>query len=330
MSAEGEPPAKAARQEPKVVLVTGGTGLVGRGMQSVLANDREARDETWIFLSSKDGNLVNRAETEAVFQKHRPTHVIHLAARVGGLFHNLAKNVDFYRENTLINDNVMECCRIYGVKKLVSCLSTCIFPDKTTYPIDETMLHNGPPHSSNIGYSMAKRMVDCMNVCYHGQYGSDFTSVIPTNVYGPHDNFNIEDGHVIPGLIHKCYLAKQKGEAMTLWGSGKPKRQFIFSEDLARLTIWALRDYKEIAPIILSVGEEDEVSIAEVARMIADAMGFTGEIEYDTTKSDGQFKKTASNKKLRTYLPDYKFKAIREGIKESVDWFVANYETARK
>jgi GDP-L-fucose synthase len=316
--------------DAKIILVTGGTGLVGRAIQKVTSEDPAAKDETWIFLSSKDGDLVDRKSTEAIFEKYKPTHVIHLAARVGGLFHNMAKKVEFYRENTIMNDNIMECSRIYGVKKLVSCLSTCIFPDKTTYPIDETMLHDGPPHPSNLGYSIAKRMVDCMNRCYNEQYGCQFTSIIPTNVYGPHDNFNINDGHVIPGLIHKCYLAKQGGKDLTLWGSGTPMRQFIFSEDLARLTVWVLREYKEIDPIILSVGEEDEVPIIEVAKMIADAMDFKGQIVCDTTKADGQFKKTASNKKLRTHLPDYKFKPIKDGVKESVDWFVQNYETCRK
>eukprot|EP00434_Breviolum_minutum_P017640 symbB.v1.2.015571.t1/scaffold1165.1/size134377/3 len=313
-----------------VVLVTGGSGLVGKAIHKVVNEDDASKSETWIFLSSKDGDLVDRSATEAIFQKHKPTHVIHLAARVGGLFHNMAKKVEFFRENMLMNDNIMECCRIYGVKKLVSCLSTCIFPDKTTYPIDETMLHNGPPHTSNLGYSIAKRMVDSMNHCYHEQYGCQFTSLIPTNVYGPHDNFNVDDGHVIPGLIHKCYMAKQKGHDMTLWGTGTPMRQFIFSEDLARLIVWVLRDYKEIEPIILSVGEEDEVSIADVAKMICDAMDFKGNLVKDTSKSDGQFKKTASNKKLRGYKPDFKFTPIKEGIKTSVDWFVENYSVARK
>ncbi len=104
-----------------------------------------------MFLSSKDGNLVSREETEAIFKKYNPTYVIHLAAKVGGLFANMAEKVDFYRQNVLLNDNIMECCRIYKVKKLISCLSTCIFPDKTTYPIDETMIHNGAPHMSNYG-----------------------------------------------------------------------------------------------------------------------------------------------------------------------------------
>lgn len=314
----------------KIVLVTGGSGLVGRGIQTAISDDPAAKDEQWIFLSSKDGNLIDRKETEAIFEKHKPTHVIHLAARVGGLFHNMAKKVEFYRENVIMNDNIMECSRIHGVQKLVSCLSTCIFPDKTSYPIDETMLHAGPPHNSNLGYSIAKRMVDSMNHCYHEQYGCQFTSIIPTNIYGPHDNFNIEDGHVIPGLIHKSYLAKQKGEDFTIWGSGTPVRQFIFSEDLARLAIWVMRSYTEIEPIILCGDDDSEVPIADVARMVADAMGYDREVQKDTSKADGQFKKTASNAKLRGYLPDYKFKPIREGIKESVDWFVANYETARK
>ncbi|CAK0911626.1 unnamed protein product [Prorocentrum cordatum] len=173
------------------VLVTGGTGLYGKAIEAVIKEDEAAKNEEWVFLSSKDGDLVDRKAVEAIFEKHKPTHVIHLAAKVGGLFHNMRKKVDFYRDNTLINDNVMECCRIYGVKKLVSCLSTCIFPDKTSYPIDETMLHNGPPHTSNLGYSCAKRMVDVLNHCYKDQYDLNYTSVIPTNIYGEFDNYSI-------------------------------------------------------------------------------------------------------------------------------------------
>lgn len=334
MPGDEEPASKKQRlgsgDGKKVVLVTGGSGLVGRAIQKVTSKDPDAKDESWIFLTSKDGNLIDRKETEAIFEKYKPTHCIHLAARVGGLFHNMAKKVQFYRENIIMNDNVMECCRIHGVTKLVSCLSTCIFPDKTKYPIDETMLHDGPPHKSNLGYSVAKRMVDCMNHCYNEQYGCQFTSIIPANIYGPHDNFNIEDGHVIPGLIHKSYLAKKNGEEFTIWGTGKPMRQFIFSEDLAFLTVWVLRHYKEIEPIILCGNEESEIAIADVSRMVAKAIGYERKVECDTTKADGQLKKTASNKKLRSYLPDYKFKPIEEGIQESVDWFVANYDKARK
>lgn len=231
---------------------------------------------------------------------------------VGGLFKNLKYKVEFYRENILINDNVMECCKEFKVEKLVSFLSTCIFPDKTSYPIDETMVHSGPPHSSNAGYAYAKRMIDVMNKCYNEEYGCNFTSIIPTNIYGPHDNYSIEDGHVIPGLIHKTYLAKKNGTDLTIWGTGSPLRQFIYSHDLARLTIWVLRTYHSPEPIILSVGEEDEVSIADVARYVAEAMDFKGTIVFDTTKNDGQYKKTASNKKLRELYPDFKFTPIQE------------------
>jgi len=187
------------------VVVTGGTGLVGRAVQAVVSEDGHA-GENWVFLGSKDGDLRSMQATKAVFDKHKPTHVLHLAAFVGGLFRNLKYKVDFYRDNMLMNDNVMECSKAYNVK-LVSCLSTCIFPDKTTYPIDETMIHNGPPHKSNEGYAYAKRMLDVMNHCYLDQHGCKFTSVVPTNIYGPHDNFNIQDGHVIPGVLYMLSLA---------------------------------------------------------------------------------------------------------------------------
>ncbi|CAO3635052.1 unnamed protein product [Cunninghamella echinulata] len=238
--------------------------------------------------------------------------------------------LDFLRDNLLINDNVLECSKQAGVKKVVSCLSTCIFPDKTTYPIDETMVHDGPPHESNFGYAYAKRMIDVQNHAYHDQFGCHFTSVIPTNVYGPHDNYNLEGSHVLPGLTHKCYLAKKNNTPFIVGGTGKPLRQFIYSRDLAKLFIWTLREYEEIDPIILSVGEEDEVTIKDVADAIVKAVGFEGEYSFDTTRADGQFKKTASNDKLKKYLPDFKFTPFDVAVKESVDWFVENYETLRK
>jgi GDP-L-fucose synthase len=140
------------------------------------------------------------------------------------------------------------------------------------------MIHNGPPHFSNAGYAYAKRMVDVVNHLYAEQYGCNFTSVVPTNIFGKYDNFSIDDGHVIPGLIHKCYLAKQRNEPFTIWGSGKPLRQFIFSKDLARLMIWVMRSYPETSPIILSVDESAEVTIETVARAIVQAMDFQGEV----------------------------------------------------
>ncbi|KAL1926155.1 hypothetical protein VTP01DRAFT_6020 [Rhizomucor pusillus] len=318
-----------------VILVTGGSGLVGKAIEWVIENDQSERfgkrpGEKWVFLTSKDGDLRKADDTRAIFEKYKPTHVIHLAALVGGLFKNMKYKLDFLRDNMLINDNVLEISKQFGVKKVVSCLSTCIFPDKTTYPIDETMVHNGPPHDSNFGYAYAKRMIDIQNRAYHEQYGCHFTSVIPTNVFGPHDNYNLEDSHVLPGLTHKCYLAKKNGTPFIVGGTGKPLRQFIYSRDLAKLFIWVLREYTEIDPIILSVGEEDEVSIKDVADAIVKALDFQGDYSFDTSRADGQFKKTASNAKLMKYLPDFKFTPFDQAVKESVDWFVANYDTCRK
>ncbi len=274
--------------------------------------------------------MSDKNATLKLFADKKPTHVIHLAAMVGGLFHNLRANLDFFRVNMLINDNVLSASHACDVKKVVSCLSTCIFPDKTTYPIDETMVHNGPPHDSNFGYSYAKRMIDVLNKGYAQQHGRKYTSVIPCNVFGPNDNFNMEDGHVIPGLMHKAYLAQRDGKAFEIWGTGKPLRQFIYSLDLARLFIWVMREYEEVDPIVLSVDEKDEVSIGDVAKLVLDAFEFKGEVKYLTEKADGQFKKTASNEKLRKYRPDFKFTPIKEAIEETAKWFRDNYETARK
>lgn len=321
-------PAKA-----EIILVTGGSGLVGKAIEYVINNDSvygKKEGETWIFLESKDGDLRKKEDTVRIFEKYKPTHIIHLAAMVGGLFKNMKYQLDFLRDNIMINDNVLQTSHEMKIKKIVSCLSTCIFPDKTSYPIDETMIHNGPPHNSNFGYAYAKRMIDIQNKAYRDQFGDNFTSVVPTNVFGPHDNFSLENSHVIPGLIHKCWLAKKNNTPFVVSGTGKPLRQFIYSRDLAKLFIWVLREYNEVEPIILSVDEKDEVSIKDVSDAIVKAMAFNGQYQFDTSKSDGQFKKTASNMKLRNYLPNFQFTPFEVGVRESVKWFEENYEKARK
>jgi len=194
----------------------------------------------------------------------------------------------------------------------------------------DLQIHNGPPHDSNFGYAYSKRMIDVLNRGYETQHGLKYTSVIPTNVFGPEDNFNIEDGHVLPGLIHKVYLAKKNNTSLSMWGTGKPLRQFIYSRDLAKLFLWTLREYDEVNPIILSVDESSEISIKEATNAVVEAMNFKGEIVCDTSKSDGQYKKTASNFKLRKYLPEFEFTPFKEAMRETCDWFNKNYETARK
>lgn len=327
-------PKRKAEDGGITVLVTGGSGLVGQGIKAAVEKEG-IKGETWIYLTSKDGDLRDMEATKKIFEKYRPTHVIHLAARVGGLFSNMKYKVEFWRENVAINDNVLQCSKDFGVTKVVSCLSTCIFPDKTTYPIDETMIHNGPPHHSNEGYAYAKRMIDVVNRCYRDQYGCNFTSVVPTNIFGPHDNFSIEDGHVLPGLMHKCLLAKQKlakGEAadFTIWGSGTPLRQFIYSEDLGALMVWTMRAYDSCDPIILSVPESAEVSIKDAAMAVVEGMGYTGPVTFDKTKSDGQYKKTACNDKLMGLHPTFKFTPFAEAVAKTCKWFEDNYDKARK
>ncbi|CAG8478502.1 15701_t:CDS:2 [Acaulospora colombiana] len=153
--------------QEKVILVTGGSGLVGKAIEWVVENDTgrfgKKEGEKWIFLTSKDGDLRSAEATRAIFDKYKPTYVIHLAALVGGLFKNMKYKLDFLRDNLLINDNVLHIAYEHKVQKVVSCLSTCIFPDKTSYPIDESMIHNGPPHESNFGYAYAKRLIDVQN-----------------------------------------------------------------------------------------------------------------------------------------------------------------------
>lgn len=238
--------------------------------------------------------------------------------------------VDMLEKNILINMNVLKAAHTIGVKKLVACLSTCIFPDKTTYPIDETMLHSGPPHVSNDAYAYAKRLLETHCRAYQEQYGDNFVCVIPTNIYGPHDNFHLEDAHAIPALIHKCYLAKKESKPFIVAGSGIPLRQFIYSQDLGKLIIWVLESYLEKSPIILSVGEEQEVSIGHIASLIAKKFNYLDSMIYDNSKPDGQYKKTASNAKLIGLIGNFEFIDIEEGINTTINWFEANYDKIRK
>ena len=310
------------------ILVTGGTGLVGSAIKKLQDN---YPDYFICVTNSRECDLTNLLMTDNYFRIVKPDFVIHLAACVGGLFKNMNYKVDMLEKNMAINMNVLKCCHKYGVKKVVSCLSTCIFPDKTTYPINETMLHNGPPHHSNDAYAYAKRMLEVQSKAYREQYGCNFVCVIPTNIYGPHDNFSLEDGHVIPALIHRCLLNKKNNDNFVVKGTGKPLRQFIYSDDLAKLIMWVLENYNENEPIILSVDEEDEVSIGDVAKLIANEFDYKEQMVYDTSFSDGQYKKTADNSKLKDLMREkIEFTGIEDGIKKTVEWFKENYKNTRK
>ena len=171
-------------------------------------------------------------------------------------------------------------------------------------------------------------MLDIQSRAYKEQYGLNYVSVIPTNIYGPNDNFDLKNGHVLPSLIHKCYLAKQNNTDFVVWGSGKPLREFIYSEDVARLTEWALDNYEEEEPIIFSTS--DEISIGKLAEMVVYYMGYKGKLVFDSDKPDGQHRKPSDNSKLKSYLPDFEFTPIDKGIEKTVEWFLNNYENIRK
>jgi GDP-L-fucose synthase len=307
----------------KTILVTGGSGLVGNAIKKICGEYKF----DFIFLTSKMCNLLNYPETDLFFNKVRPDFVIHLAANVGGLYKNMDNPVQMLEDNLLINRNVLKCSYKYNVKKLIACLSTCIFPDKTNYPIDETMLHNGPPHPSNEGYAYAKRILDIQCKAYNKEYNTNFVTIIPTNIYGPFDNFNLDESHVLPSLIHKCYMSKNEQTPFVIRGSGNTLRQFIYSIDLAKLIMEILlSDVKE--GIILS--PEEEYSIKEIAEMISKEFGNTNNLIFDKSFSDGQHKKTVNNSKLMEIFPDFKFTPIDEGLRYTIQWFNENYSSVRK
>ena len=299
------------------ILVTGGNGLVGS----------EFIGDQYFKPSSKQYDLIDKDQTYRLMLKGFDG-IVHCAAKVGGVGANMNYKGEFFYNNIMMNTNVIEGARLSGVKNLVAFLSTCVFPDKVDYPLTEKKIHLGEPHFSNNAYAYAKRMTDVQIRAYNEQYGLNYKSVIPTNIYGPNDNYDLENGHVLPALIHKCYLARENKTPLTIWGSGKPLREFIFSKDVAKLTEWVLYNYNENEPIILSTSEE--ISIKEVVNVITELMNFKGDVIFDSSKPDGQFRKPSDNDKIKNYLPNFKFTPFYEGLKETVEFFENNYSIVRK
>jgi len=314
-------------------MVTGGNGMLGYALRQVTQCE-PIEGYRYVFVDMEEGDLCKSGETAALFERVRPDGVIHLAADVGGLYKNMAHGVEMFENNLTMNMNVMRCCREFKVEKLVSCLSTCIFPEQSLsghlrLPIDESMIHQGPPHPSNEGYAYAKRMVDVLSRNYRKQYGCNFVSLAPTNIFGVNDNFSEKASHVIPALIRKCHAAKHGGGEFVVWGTGRPLRQFIYSLDLARLFVWAYQQYDEEVPLILAPDEGQEVSIGDVAREIAGAFGFAGPVVFDGSYADGQYRRTVSNRKLMSLNPDFVFTPLSAAIAETVQWFEQNVAVAR-
>jgi GDP-L-fucose synthase len=205
-------------------------------------------------------------------------------------------------------------------------LSTCIFPDKNiTYPLTSSQIDNGPPHPSNYGYSYSKRLSGYETKIIRNLTGLNWINVTPTNVYGINDNFNLENSHMIPGLIHRAYLSKKNKSKLTIWGDGSPLRQFIHVDDLSKNILWSIDNWKTDDYFMLI--NETENSVMDVVNIISEKLEISSEdLIFDTSKPSGQFRKPA-----KTDIPsDYKFIDLKQGINDTIDWFVLNYNTARK
>jgi GDP-L-fucose synthase len=306
----------------KNILVTGGNGLVGSCF------DTEEKREKYTIWNSKYCDLRDKTLVEKKLKGKWYDGIIHTAAKVGGVGGNMKYKGEFFYDNIMMNTNVIETARKEGIENLVVFLSTCVFPNDVEYPLTEKKIHLGPPHFSNDAYAYAKRMADVQIRSYREQYGLNYKSVIPTNIYGINDNFDIENGHVVPSLIHKCFIARETNTPLTIWGSGTPLREFIYNKDVAKLTEWVLENYNEDEPVILSTSEE--ISIKEVVDIIVELMNFKGKVKWDTDKPDGQFRKPSDNSKIKNYLPNFKFTPFYNGLKETINWFESNYENIRK
>ena len=297
-------------------IITGGTGLIG------------SEFNFGFKVNSKQYDLTNPSEVQKMLTNYSPEAIIHTAAKVGGVKANIEFPADFCRDNLLMNTNIIDMAYRSGVKKLICFLSTCVFPDDVIYPLTEDKIHLGPPHTSNAPYAYAKRMADVMIQSYNQQYGTQYFSVIPTNIYGPNDNYSLENSHVIPALIHKVYLAQKNNTDLIVWGSGKPLREFIYSKDVAAITTLLLEKYQGTKPIILSTSEE--ISIREVVELICDIFNFKNNIIFDSSKPDGQYRKPSDNSYLKSIIGDYNFTPLRIGLEETISYFIENYNIIRK
>ena len=296
-------------------IITGGSGMVGSSFKRILP----------------EAEYPNREQFYHLLFDPKGKGIIHLAAKVGGVKANSEEVAQFYYENSNINQKILHDAHLRGANKVLSLLSTCVYPDAPyiNYPLTEDQLHLGPPHHSNFGYAYAKRMVDVMSRAYRQQYGCNFITAIPNNLYGENDNFDLENSHVIPALIRKVWEAKiNKEPSVFCWGDGSPLREFTYSEDIARILLFLMENYDEPEPI--NIGNTDEYSIKEVVEMICDILGYDGKLEWQTDQPSGQRRKPSSNQKLldlgwekENYTP------LKEGLKKTCNWFIMNYPNIR-
>jgi GDP-L-fucose synthase len=299
------------------VLVAGGTGLVG----SAIVRELTSRGVETLVVNSKVVDLMDRKATFEYVADHKPQTIIDAAARVGGIGANNTYPVDFLSNNVQIQTNLMDAAHAAKIPQFLFLGSSCIYPRDCAQPIKEEYLLTGPLELTNSAYAVAKIAGIELIKSYRKQYGYKWISAMPTNLYGPNDNFDLENSHVFPALIRKFSEAKKNGSAVQLWGTGSPKREFLHVDDLARAVAVLLEKYDSDAHINIGTGED--VTIKELATKIAAATGFTGEIQWDSSKPDGTPRKVLDVSKMKAlgWKPEISLEA---GIAQTVEWYNAN------
>ncbi len=296
------------------ILVTGGSGFIGKNIS------------VGHKISSKDVNLMDFDATVDYFRKFAPDAVIHCAAKHGNFKDMANDKVGFYRECITIDMNVLEASRLAGTKKLIAMSSVTAFPHHLDKPLAEEDLHFGEAHPSCYSYAYAKRMVDVLCRSYNEQYGVNYTCAILTNMYGPHNNFNLDYATVVSNFVHKCYLAKVAGTDLEIYGDGSPIRDFMFVGDLESIFLNILKQYTSNKPLVISTG--GQTSIRRLIEVITDKMEFKGNVVWGGEKNVGQVKKVTSNKNLKQFLTHSNcpsdFTSLDEGIAATVRWFEEN------
>lgn len=320
------------------ILVTGGSGMLGTSLIESLARpDVCTIAPTHSQLDFADTLTTRKYIGKFEYSDRNGSHtalscVYHLAAYVGGVKANSDQLASFYSQNASIGISLLDACAYGNVPKVVSVLSTCVYPDTpyVTLPLTEDQLHMGPPHSSNFGYAYAKRMLDVHTRALRKQYGLPYVTVIPNNLFGKHDNFHLENGHVIPALIRKVWEAKISGApCITVWGDGSPLREFTYAHDAARILKIVAEEYDDDLP--LNIGCTEERSIRSVIETLCDTLGYTGDIAYDSTKPMGQHRKPSSNRRLLelTSWKESNYTPFDKAIRETCDWFKLHYPNVR-
>ena len=300
------------------ILVAGGSGLVG----SAIVRELKKLNQDVVGMSSKDVDLLDRVKTFEIIKNLKPTAIIDSAAKVGGIGGNNSYPVEFLSQNLQIQSNLMDAAHAAKVSKFVFLGSSCIYPRDCAQPIKEEYLLTGELEQTNSAYAIAKIAGIELIKSYRKEYGYKWISVMPTNMYGPNDNFDLENGHVLPVLIRKFIEAKRSGSGkVTLWGSGAPLREFMHVDDFAKAVLVCMDKYDDSQQI--NVGSGHELSIKELASKISKAVGFSGEIIWDSSKPDGTPRKVLDSSKI-TKLGWKPLILLDQGITSTVEWYLQN------